>query len=561
MNHTRTLLASLLLTTGTALADEITAAQPIGLLDKNWAKNTDQSDFFLTRGPASKTQLRKVVFTAKIKDLPRTNQEQRAIFAQVIEGRDFTSTRFQINRETPLVKLATYTVAKDTKFGPFIPTTDDLGTSKKLRFEQMFFRVPGRGIFVTEGGGKPKTVRTEKATDPSTITIPGAVRLSDFINNNSDDPEKQSRFFFAAKDAKKGREPFIYGGTSKLLLDINTTAKMGSDPEQFVALGGQNESQQLFFVAKSPDDGDTYQLWRATLTLDSKNRPIYSAQIFTSGANKLVGKPEDMIANDSDLFFRAPVTAGGTPQLWHMRATGNNVVTDLEVLNAGGGNPDDFTFVTHVPISSSITALAFSVSDVTVPTVRRFARYRYTTNDVVVAGVAQGLFDPFNITDAGQEFYFGTKYFDGGSVSPFTFLQKYNLSDNTLEDVICSTPIPGGTINYIYDVGEICTVSARGDAGFVYFVASAYVDNAYTADVLFKLPCNQGPAFATPVRTPAGALVRGAKNLRAVVSDTTPAWYRLYFSAPVSRAATPEFVAQDNPIQDFGTKPWVTVDE
>ena len=41
--------------------------------------------------------------------------------------------------------------------------------------------------------------------------------------------------------------------------------KSTSDPTGFAALGPQNETQRLFFIAKSPDDGGTYQLWLLTI--------------------------------------------------------------------------------------------------------------------------------------------------------------------------------------------------------------------------------------------------------------------------------------------------------
>jgi ELWxxDGT repeat protein len=544
MKPTHLLVASTLAALcSSAVADPV-AAQPIGLIDKKNVAITEPSDFFTLPG---KFGSRKLLFTAKVKDLG-VKGEQRALFVQDILAKDLVTPYFKVS-QSPLKKLATYKVATGTKFDSFVKATGNFGNSSALRLKQMFFHVPGVGLYVTEGGAAPKVVRLEKATDPSTAISPGALLLSDYINNNSD-PELQSRFFFTAKDPKKGREPFLYGGKTSLLKDIYPATGEGSDPIGYAAVGPQNSTQKLYFLAASPNDGNTYQLWRANRSIE-RGKAVYDAFPFTTGANAILSTPANLVANGSDLFYTAPTaTSNGVPELWHLRANGNNTVNDLESLTTGGRDPQQLTFNSK---DTSLTVLAFTVLD---GGVRRYARYSYFNNNVTILGVAQGISNPQTITDAGQEYYFNGTYTDG-----FTYLIKHYTSDNDLEYVRCSVAIPGGFLNYIYNVGEICAASASGTAGFVYFTASAYVDGAYRNNILFKIAANEGPALAAPVRTPQGNLVTNAKNLRDVVDNASPGFFRLYFAAPVSNTENSEFLPAGSTVTDYGYKPWVTSEQ
>lgn len=217
-----------------------------------------------------------------------------------------------------------------------------------------------RSLYLTEGGGAPRILRPESSKDPTTAIISGAVRRSETAPDGPD-IEDQSRIFFAAKDAKKGREVFLSAGTSKtnkLVKDIETASKVGSDPEQFCVAGPNNSTQRVFFVAKSPDDLDTFQIWTiGNPTPDSRGRPVYDAAPFTTGLFALADKPQNLIASDSDVFFTAPPPGGGTPVLWHLPANGRP--NDLEYYS-GAVNPQNLTLPTKGP---SYQFLTFSAED------------------------------------------------------------------------------------------------------------------------------------------------------------------------------------------------------
>lgn len=528
-------------------ADPI-AAQPIGLIDKNFASNNEQSDFFYAYGPSKGGFVSKLLFTAKVKDLANGKDEMRALFEQDLQ----TPNGFEIppfyaiNKTTsPLKKIATFTVPQGTKFDSFLEVGDS-GTGKKPHFKRMFFHVPTKGLYSTEGGKSPTLARAEVPKDSSTFIKGTAIRLQDYVFDNND-PELQSRLVFGGKDPAKGREPMIYTGSGapKVLKDIYTDKKVGSEPDQFAALGPQNSSQHLFFVAKSPNDGDTYQLWVMTQQFVG-TKYVYDAIPFTTDLTALAGKPENLIANDADLFFTAPVTAGGTPVLWHLAAASNLDASQLEHYD-NAVDPKNLTFTTKDPHYSE---LAFSALDGN--SVRRYARWSSFGNAVTILGAAAKLNDPSLITDSGQYFYFASHY-DGGAT---TFLEKHFPGDNSITDITLNN----GT-TYPTNIKEICAETSDGTGGWLYFVADGKVDGVDRNAVLFRIDANDsGGIFqsdAEPVRTPLGNPVVGAHNLRAVVSAGN-GMFRLYFSAPVNSQQNAEFIPVNSTITDFGTKPWVT---
>lgn len=551
MKTTRTFFTTLLLVCGAAAsAGDAIPAQPIGLIDKDWAKNTEQSDFYEVVGKSHGLAVKKLVFSAKVKDIPNKGTEQRALFVQDIESTDFVTTFFRVS-DSKLKKIGTYTLPVGSKFDSFL-TTDDGGQSQqsgdvpKVRYHQMFFHVPGRGLLVSEGGNTPKVVRAENKNDPTTAIVAGAIRLRTYASNNSD-PELQGRLFFTAKDPKKGREPFIYGGTAaKVLKDINPLAKTGSDPDQFAALGPQNESQRMFFVAKNPNDSGNYNLWVATITINAKHQPIYDAAPFATSAT-IPGKPEHLIANGSDLFFTAPSTVGGTPVLWHMDSTATQP-SDLEYF-PGAVDPQQLTFTTK---DQSYSELAFTVND---GGTRRYARWSHLADSVtILLNTGTGVNDPGLITDAGQYFYFAADY--SGDVDPATYLYKHFPGDNSIDFIANNS---GNA--YPYNIREICAVTSDGTAGELYFTCDYYNGSTAFQNVLMKRPANDTSTGCSFVLTPQNNIVIGAKNLRAVVNNGSPGVFRLYFCAPVNSTTNAEFIPLNSTITDFGTKPWVTEEQ
>jgi ELWxxDGT repeat protein len=539
------ILTSTIALTGSVLADGI-APQPIGLLDKKWATNLEQSDFYCIVGRSRHgLPVPKVVFTAKIKDIPKTGMEQRAVFVHQIQREDFVTYDKLIDpKAAPLTRVATYTVKAGTKFDSFLPLGNNSSQGyKKNHYERMFFHVPGKGAYVAEGAKAPVLVRAESAKD-LTMGVKGtAIRYNSYVFDNVD-PELQARIFFSAVDPKKGREPFISAGTSKtskVLKDINTTAKTGSDPEQFAALGSQLD-QRMFFVAKNPADGDNYNLWRVTFDLDSKNRPVYGAVPFATSTT-LGGKPENLISNGVDLFFTAPAPGGANSILWRLNVTGADA-TDLETYNVK--NPQDLVFINE---DSSYGDLAFSVDD---GTARRFARYSPTNDLVSVVGAAAQLSAPELITPADNYFYFADLYQGAGD----TYLEKYGLADNMITDIT----INNGA-NYPRNISEICRVSNT-----IYFVADGMVQGTYQQGVLFRIDNDSDFTFHTDASVvltdktnPNTALpypVYGAHNLRPVIYSGGA--FRLYFSAEVSTTVNPGFMPPNSTITSYGTKPWVT---
>lgn len=554
MHTLRFVFASLLAATAGALGDGI-PAQPIGLLDKDFAKNSEQNDFFLIHGRGKGGQVwPKLVFSAKVNELPRSDAEQRALFVQELE---FITPAldvlhfFQVAKESPLKRIGTFTVGKGTRFDSFLPTTDTAGNAAlaRPRFDQMFFHVPGRGLFVTEGGGTPKVVRAENKNDPSAGIKAGVLRLSDYVSNNPD-VTLQSRLFFGAKDGKKGFEPFIYGGTAaKVLKDINPAAKGGSDAAEFAALGPQNATQHVFFTAKDPVDG-MYQLWLVLLSYDAKNRPVYDATPFTFGAGALQGKPEHLIANESDLFFAAPLTAGGTPVLWHLAQDQNISPAGLEHFDSLL-DPQQLTLNTK---NAAYSRLVLTVND---GGARHYARWSSFDDAVTILSGAGGATDkvknPTLITDAGEFFYFAADW--EGDTDASTFLIQHDPADDSLAYVMNSNTA------YPFNIREICVVTSQGvqGDGTLYFTGDYFDGVNVTRNVLMKKPANDGSTACEFVFTAQMHPVIGAKNLRAVV-DAGSGIFRLYFSAPVNSTTNAEFIPANSAITNFGTKPFVTAE-
>lgn len=541
------LSALLLLTAPCSLLADAIPARPIGFLAKG-ALSSDPSDFYAIQGPNGKTNTLKVVFTAKTKDLGEKGT-QRAFYAHFIEPKDDPTERFVLidKRTAPLKKLATFKLPPGEKFRDFIKT-DNIGFNFKDRSEpdRLLFRVPGSGYYSSSGGNKPAKLRAESAKDPTTAVRGPGVRLSEYIFNH-DDVELQARLFFSASDAKRGREPYISGGTSrttKLLADIYTERGVGSDAEQFVAFGPQNETQKAFFVAKSPADNNTFQLWQVTVQ-NLNGRIVYGAAPFTSGAFALAGKPENLIANGFDLFFTAPLVAGGTPVLWYL--PGNTVVSPADLVTYPNAlDPQNLTFTRK---DDSYSELVMTVAGTGA---RRYARWIETTVVVLDGtgpGAPVGMLNPTLITDAGQYFYFAADDGDFAGTENFLVQHAFAGSDLTYIDI--------GDNNFPFNIKEMCVASSDGTAGTLYFVADAFVDGGNTPkqDVLFQMPANDGSTRATPVRTATNKLVLGAHNLHDVVNNSGVGVFRVYFAAPINSTQNSEFLPPNS--TDEGVEPWV----
>jgi ELWxxDGT repeat protein len=533
-----------------ASADPI-PAQPIGFLAKH-EKSSDPNDFFVIQGPARHGGfVNKIYFNARVSDLGE-NGEIRKWYVQQIEPSNDPSVRFfKIDKNAPAHPLGSFRLPAGARVESFI-RTDNLGDARRPQYARMFFRVPGTGLFCTIGGGKPKKIRSESPTDSSKAIIGPAIRLTSYIFNN-DDEELQGRLFFSGFDTRGGREPFISPGSAKgtkVLKNIYTDSHVGSDCGAFAALGPQNSSQRVFFTAKSPNDGNTQQLWQ--VLIQSNGRDVtYDAAAFTTGVNALPGAPANLIANGTDLFFTAPATGGGVPELWHLTSTGQ--LADLEVITTGGRDPQQLTFTT---VDTSYSELTMSVLD---SGVRRYARWSDFggSSVTVIDGAAVGGFrDPSLITDAGQYFYFAADY-DGDDVGgndPTKYLVKHALGDNSVGFVNNGTH--SGLLRFPFNIREICTVSAGGSGGTLYFVADAFIGNAVVENVLFKMPANDSGFFATPVLTTTSQMVIGAHNLRSVISQGGVGIFRLYFSAPINSTQNSEFLPEGS--TDEGDEPWVT---
>jgi ELWxxDGT repeat protein len=554
--HTRNILgtfpcplvvsALLALAASPAPADPI-PAQPIGFLAKN-EKSSDPNDFFVIQGPARRGGfVNKIYFNALVKDLGE-NGEVRKWYVQQIEPSSDPSVRyFKIDRNAPAHPLGSFRLPAGAKVESFI-RTDRLGDARKIQYERMFFRVPGTGLFCTIGGGKPKKIRSESPTDPAKAIIGPAIRLTSYIFNN-DDEELRGRLFFSGFDAKGGREPFISPGSAKgtkVLKNIYTDSHVGSDCGGFVALGPQNSSQRVFFTAKSPNDANTQQLWQVVAQSNGGD-VTYDAGPFTTGVNALLGAPTNLIANFADLFFTAPATAGGVPELWHLASTGQPA--DLAAITTGGRDPQQLTFTT---VDTSYSELTMSVLD---SGIRRYARWSDFGGDsvTVIDGADVGGFhDPSLITDAGQYFYFAADY--DSDVGTTKFLVKHALGDNSVGFVNNGTH--SGLLRFPFNIREICTVSAGGSGGTLYFVADAFIGSAVVEQVLFKMPANDAGFVATPVLTSTFQMVKGAHNLRSVISQGGVGIFRLYFAAPVNSTQNSEFLPEGS--TDEGVEPWVT---
>lgn len=547
------------MTATSAVADGIDPT-PIGLLDKLNVGNVEQSDFFTIDGPVGRDPfVTKLLFTAKVKDVSAT-MEQRALFVQPIYRvtTSVPASYVTISKAAPLTKLATYTVTKGTVFDSFLPTarrgdqSSPSGSSRAIRFNQMYFHVPGRGMMVTEGGKAPKVVRPESFKDGSTAIRAGAFRLPSYRSNNTDDLTEQGRFFYFAKDATKGREPFIYNSASSVrLADLVPGPKQGSDPDfasEFATFGPENDTQLVVFSAANPADNNTYQLWTVGQPSLVRNKPVYSAVPFTTGSSALVDKPRNLVANGSDLYFTAATTAGSTPVLWHLPFSSGVTAAGLTPLPAAV-SPSQLTLNSK---DLSYSELVFSAFD---GTAFRYTRYSPASNTVTTLGASVGYFDPYAITDAGQEFYFAAYYTDASGT--FSYLLRHDPSDNALTPIVV-----GSAGNFAYNIGEIRVVTSQGSTndGTVYFTGSAFVDGGYKDNLLFKMPANAAQSVATVVRTAGGAVpIVGARNLRDIVARGSGI-FRLYFSAPVSSTANSSFIPVASKITDFGTKPWVVAE-
>jgi hypothetical protein len=243
----------------------------------------------------------------------------------------------------------------------------------------------------------------------------------------------------------------------------------------------------VFFTANSPSDGNSQQLWQVVVQSNGGD-VTYDAAAFTTGLNALPGAPNNLIANDADLFFTAPATVGGVPELWHMDSVGQPA--DLEVLTTGGRDPQQLTFTTVDTSYSELTMTVLASG------VRRYARWSNFGNDVtVIDGAAVGGFrDPSLITDAGQYFYFSAD--SDLDVDTSKYLIKHALGDNSVNFV--NNGVQSGILRFPYNIREICTVSAGGSGGTLYFVADAFIGSAVVEKVLFKMPANDAGYVATP---------------------------------------------------------------
>jgi|GEM_PF-3878191 len=550
------LTASIALVSSAAFAEDTIVAHPIGLLDKKtYAGNNDQSNFYFTRGPVKKQESSKLLFTAKVKTA-KNGDEQYGLFVQNIDK--FTDQGYvgfsDINSDAPIKKLATYTFKSGfvgPKFDGFFYADNGLSEGRTRHYPRIYFHIPGKGLYVTEGGGAPKIIRPESAKDiAGTKVIFGAVRLPEYAPDGPD-IELQSRIFFAAKDASKGREVFISSGsaaTTKILEDIYTAKKVGSEPDQFCTAGPGNESQRVYFSAKNPNDGDSYQLWAIGNPTVVKKKTVYDAIPVTTGASALPGKPENLIGNGFDVFFTCPLSAGGTPVLWHMNADGTGLESYPNALD-----PQNLTLPTKSPNFSFLTFSAVENG------VRYFARWSSglgsgatVTLLKTVPGDAAVTYNPQKITNAGNNYnYFAGTYAGDNAV----YLIKHGTAGaNDLQTVIV-----GGV--YPKNIGEICSVirydqfgEPIGSGGVVYFTGDlAGVGN----DILMKIDADGTTAAASVVTNTNGLPIVHARNLHAVASQDGPGFDRLYFTAPINSDVNGSYIPQGSTITDFGTKPWV----
>lgn len=552
------LTASIALAGTISQAENPIDAQPIGLLDKKtYAGNNDQSDFYYLRGPKKNDTVAKVLFTAKVKTL-KNGDVQRALFVQNIQGGPFgQSTYYLINSEAPIKKLATYTLKADEKLDSFIYSYNQEDEVKN-HHARLYYHVPGKGLYVTEGGGAPKIIRPESSKDTSTKIISGAVRLPKAAPDGGD-IFFQSRIFFAAKDAKKGREVFVSSGSAsstKLLKDINTASKTGSDPDQFCVSGPHNSDQQVFFTAKNPAAGDTYQLWSISNPSEVKKKPVYDAVLFTSGPTALTGKPENLVGGGFGIFFTAPPPTGGTPVLWHLPAGGspNDLKWYPEVLN-----PADLTLPTN---AGNVSFMTFSAQE-TVGGERYFVRWNSgggsgsSVTFLKKVGSDPSTTTPLQIVNAGNSYnYFIGKY-NGNNL---TYLIKHGVaSANDLQTVSVNGDFP-------INIREVCPVMSKtvqdepvGSGGYVYFTGDLpNVGNG----ILMRIPSSSTDAEAeiVPISKDANTPVFGAVNLHAATDNGTPGFLRLYFSAPVSTTVNSDYFPTSglpSTVTDLGTKPWV----
>jgi ELWxxDGT repeat protein len=541
------LAASIFLALGSnqASADPI-PAQPIGFLGKK-EKSSDPADFFVISGPGRRgVPVVKLFFNARVKDLGG-NGEVRKWYVQQIEPNDDPTVRYHlIDKKAPARPLGSFKLAPGAKVESFIPV-DNLGTFQRAKYERMFFRVPGVGIFNTIGGGKPKKIRSEHPTDATKAIIGPAIRLSSFVFDNQDE-ELQSRLFFSGFDTRGGREPFISGGTSrstKVLKNIYAEKNSGSDCGAFVIVGPQNESQDAFFTAKSPDDNDSVQIWQV-LVESNGGDVTYDAVPFTTGVSALPGTPENLVGNESGMFFTAPPPGGGTPELWRLDA--NDSAADLRVLTSGGSDPQQLTFNS---VEDAYDVLVMSVLD---NGVRRYARWgNFSDTVTVIDGTSVGAFrNPKLITDAGNYFYFSAEYDEDG----VDYLIKHAISDNSVGYV---TATIGGSEVFPFNISEICTVASDASGGTVYFVADAIIGGTTVPKILFKIEANETGYEAEPVLSSKNKFVTGARNLSAVVSPGGAGIFRLYFSAPINSNENSDYLPEGS--EDEGYEPWVTEDE
>jgi hypothetical protein len=114
------------------------------------------------------------------------------------------------------------------------------------------------------------------------------------------------------------------------------------------------------------------------------------------------------------------------------------------------------------------------------------------------------------------------------------------------------------------NIREVAHTSA-GSAGTLYFTADVanVLGIIVETDVLLRAEANTTTPVADYVLTPgtdvsAPAHVKGARNLRGIVSNVTPGFFRLYFNAPINSTTNAEFLPSGS--EDLGTKPFLTQD-
>ena len=383
---------------------------------------------------------------------------------------------------------------------------------------KVYFHVPGSGLWMTYGKTPVSLGKFDDALLSDSVTSLMAAQAI------SDTPV----VYFGGWMKKTGQELYRSEGTvptTKVVDDI-VAGTGSSHPDSMVELSEGDEGSTVFFRATS--QGALFpQLWE-TSTTDL----THAALVLSS----TLGAPAQLVTSEDigGCYFVMPTTnSNGVPELWSATSAPGSATP----VTSGGVNPQNLTVFPGGGGGSVI----FSGSD-PVNGTQLWEADSLDGSGLLNIINPNGNANPYDLTAAGSEFYFGATVTDSNSNSANYLF----VTDGNEADTAYVANVTDSVVYYPTNPSQITPVLSYQGSGPVYFVADGTIDDGagpvFTQNVLWILANNDGVEYATPVLDANNKVVTGAYNLTSIVNPSY--FYRLYF-------------ARDGN-DGFGTEVWVT---